>query len=67
MGLYGFTGFVIGFVLGLIANAQLLKGIPKERYIKDKSLRTRYGLLNWGIALLGMAIGMAIWQAKNPV
>lgn len=62
MWLYGVTGFVIGFILGMIVNARLLKGIPKEQYTKDAALRTRFGLLNWGIALIGMAIGMALFK-----
>jgi len=60
MNMYGLSGFIIGFLLGMLANLYLLRGISREKYLKDKSLRMRFGLLNWGFALLGMAIGLAI-------
>lgn len=56
---FGVTGFVVGFIAGVVANAYLLRGVPREKYLKDRSIRLRYGALNWAIALLGMAIGMA--------
>ena len=58
MWIYGLSGFIVGFVLGMILNARLLRGIPREKYIKDSNLRLRYGLLNWGIALIGMMAGL---------
>ena len=56
---------MIGFVLGMIANGYLLKGISRDKYINDKSLRLRYGLLNWGVALLGLGLGLAFEQTKH--
>ena len=61
MWIYGAIGFVIGFILGMIVNARLLRGVPKAQITSDKSLRLRFGLLNWGIALLGLAIGTALY------
>lgn len=55
---YGLAGLVIGFVLGMVVNAILLRNTPKADYLKNKDLRTRYGLLNWAIVLAGMAIGL---------
>jgi hypothetical protein len=60
MWIYGLTGFAIGFVLGMITNAYFLRNVPKAKYITDKSMRLRYGLLNWVIALLGFVAGVAI-------
>jgi len=63
MGLYAFTGFAVGFVFGLFANLYLLRGTPKEKYLTDKSLRRRFGLLNWGVAFLGMVIAIALYRS----
>jgi hypothetical protein len=63
MGLYALTGFALGFIAGMIANAYLLRDVPRAKYLNDKSMRLRYGSLNWAIALLGMIIAIAIKQA----
>ena len=60
MNLYAVAGFVIGFVLGMILNAYLLRNVPRDNYMKDSSLRMRYGLLNWAIAIIGMMIGLSV-------
>jgi hypothetical protein len=60
MGLYGLTGFIIGFIIGMIINARLLRNVPREKYRTDKSMRLRFGLLNWGIALIGLVAGFVI-------
>lgn len=54
----GILGLVIGFIVGLIVNAILLRRIPKTEYLTNKNLRIKYGALNWGFALLGLVIGL---------
>lgn len=60
MNFYGLSGFVIGFVLGMLVNLYLLRAVPRDRYMADKSLRLRYGLLNWGFAIIGMIIALKL-------
>ena len=62
MFLYGLIGLVLGFVAGMAINAYLLQGTPREAYLRDKKLRMRYGLLNWAIAFLGLAIALAMFD-----
>lgn len=61
---YGLSGLVIGFIIGMVVNSWLLRGIPRDKMISDKKIRMRYGLLNWGIALFGMVIALAIGQTN---
>lgn len=56
----GLIGFVLGFVFGMAVNAYLLRGIPRDEMRRNKDLRMKYGLLNWGLALLGLVIGLAL-------
>jgi hypothetical protein len=51
----GTLGFVGGFILGQMVLAFLLRGKTREQLLSDKSLRWKYGLLNWLIALLTAA------------
>jgi hypothetical protein len=64
MGLYALSGFIIGFIIGMILNARLLRNVPREKYLKDKSLRMRFGLLNWGFALTGLVIGLILFKSN---
>lgn len=63
--LLGLGGFVFGFVLGMALNGYLLRDIPPEAYTKDKSIRIKYGLLNWSIAIIFMILMLFIGQL-NP-
>lgn len=56
----GLTGFIVGFIAGMIVNAYLLRGVSRETYINNKDMRLKYGALNWGIALFGMVIALAV-------
>ena len=59
---YGVIGFLVGFIVGLAVNMWLLKGVPHDQRLNDPKIRTRYGLLNWAIALFGMMIALAIYD-----
>jgi ABC-type antimicrobial peptide transport system permease subunit len=63
MFLYCTIGFIISFIIGLIFNAFLLQGVTRERYLNDKRIRFRYGLLNWAIAILGTIITASLVRA----
>lgn len=60
----GLTGFIIGFIAGMIVNAYLLRGVPRETYMNDKNMRLKYGALNWILALFGTIIALAIRQGS---
>lgn len=57
--LFGTLGFIAGFIAGQIVLARLLRGVSRDRLLEDKSLRWKYGLLNWVIAI-GTAAA-AVW------
>ncbi len=58
MFLRGFLGLLTGFIIGMALNSYMLKGVTREQMLRDKNLRLRYGLLNWLVAFLGMAIAL---------
>jgi hypothetical protein len=60
MWIYGVSGFITGFILGMAANLYLLRDTPRENLRTDKKLQKRFGALNWGMAFLGMAIALVI-------
>jgi hypothetical protein len=49
----GIVGFVCGFAFGQMLLLFLLRHKTKAELLNDKNLRRVYGLLNWGIAVLG--------------
>lgn len=60
----GFSGFAAGFIFGMAVNAFLLRGTPREKWMTDKTIRLRLGLLNWGFAVLGMVIALAVFGER---
>lgn len=50
MGIFGFLG---GFAAGQMVLYFLLRHKSREELLSDSSLKWKYGLLNWGLALLG--------------
>lgn len=63
--LHALGGFVFGFILGMFLNSHLLRDVPKEKLTTDRSIRLKYGALNWMIAFAFMAL--MIWAGKiNP-
>lgn len=61
---YGLIGFILGFLAGMGINAYLLQGVPRGEFQRNKSMRLRYGGLNWAIAILGMIIGIALQETR---
>ncbi|GEM_PF-557046 len=57
--LVGTLGFVSGFILGQFILFRILRDVPKEELLENKSLHWKFGLLNWLIALLTAA--SAVW------
>ena len=59
---FGTAGFFGGFILGQMILTYLLRGKTREELLNDKSLRWKYGLLNWLIALLTAASAVYVEQ-----
>lgn len=59
----GTVGFIGGFILGQMVLALLLRGKTREQLLTEKSLRWKYGLLNWLIALLTAASSVYLLQS----
>lgn len=51
--LVGFIGFVCGFAAGLMVLHFLLRHRSRRELVSDDSLKWKFGLLCWGIAVLG--------------
>ena len=49
----GFIGFISGFVLGQMILLALLKDRSRQDLLNDRTIRWKYGILNWMIAGLG--------------
>lgn len=58
------SGLVIGFIVGMVLNAFLLRNVPKADYLKNKNLRLKYGGLNWIIAFAGMAAALLLEKSN---
>jgi hypothetical protein len=57
----GFCGFVTGFIFGMAVNAYMLRGTPRSQWMADKKIRFRLGLLNWGLAALGVVVTQLVF------
>lgn len=49
----GFIGFIGGFIFGQMLLYFLLRHKSREQLLQDKSLKWKFGLLNWGAAIAG--------------
>ncbi len=49
---FGIVGFISGFLLGQVFLMKWLKNKSREELLNDRSLKWKYGLFNWGIAIL---------------
>lgn len=59
---YVIAGFTVGFSLGQLFLFFLLRGVSKEKMLKDKNIHLKYGLLNWLVALLGAYLAALLYQ-----
>lgn len=50
--LFGTIGFIAGFIIGQMVLYFFLRNKTNRELVEDKSLKTKYGLLNWGLAIL---------------
>ena len=48
----GTIGLIAGFMLGLMVLSFLLRDVSKEDLLNDPYIKWKYGMLNWGIAIL---------------
>lgn len=48
--LFGISGFIGGFILGLFVISLFLKDKSRDELVKDKSYHWKYGVLVWLIA-----------------
>ncbi len=49
----GIIGFIGGFIFGQMVLYFFLRNRSREELLNDKFLKWKYGLINWGMALLG--------------
>ncbi len=49
----GIIGFIGGFVAGQMLLLFLLRDVSKEDLLNDPYIKTKYGILNWIIAIMG--------------
>ncbi|MBK9586261.1 MAG: hypothetical protein KA099_00700 [Alphaproteobacteria bacterium] len=49
----GIFGLIGGFFLGQMVLYFLLRNVPREKLLNDPTIKWKYGLLNWAIALFG--------------
>lgn len=59
---YGILGFVIGFAFGQMLLSFLLRGVSKEDMLNDKHIQLKYGLMNWGLAILSCYGAIELYQ-----
>lgn len=62
----GIAGLVAGFLFGQLILSHILRGRGRDEILammKDPAAKWKYGLLNWGVAALGMA--SFVWAYKR--
>jgi hypothetical protein len=62
----GIVGFVGGFAFGQMLLMFLLNHKTNTDLLNDKKLRTIYGLLNWGLAILGCYSAIEMYRLYFP-
>lgn len=61
----GIIGFLGGFAVGQMVLVFLLRHKTKEELLTDPALK-KYGLLNWGMALLGVWLMIESYRFAFP-
>ncbi len=64
--LAGLVGFIGGFVVALVILNHLLRGVDRQELLTNKSLRLKYGLIAWGIALVGALCAVTMAKIYFP-
>lgn len=64
--LYGIGGGLFGFLAGQAIIFNLLKDTPAEEIRENKSLKLKYGLLNWAFVAIGVLIGVLFIPTLFP-
>lgn len=62
----GIVGFLGGFAVGQMVLYFLLRHKTREELLGDRALKWKYGLLNWGLALLGAWFMVQSWRVSFP-
>ena len=58
----GTVGLVSGFMCGLMLLTFLLRNVKHEDLMNDPYIKWKYGLLNWGVAILGAYAGVSMYE-----
>ncbi len=58
----GFLGLIGGFIAGQMLLYFLLRNVSAEDLLNDPYIKWKYGLLNWGIAILGVYSAVETYQ-----
>lgn len=62
----GIVGFVGGFLAGQMVLYFMLRHKTNEELLNDPHLKLKYGLLNWGLAILGCYSFIQMYQYYFP-
>lgn len=63
------AGLVFGFLFGQMILSQMLRGYNRQQILdlmKDKGQRFKYGMLNWGMAVLWAACFVLLYRSYFP-
>ncbi|PCJ03269.1 MAG: hypothetical protein COB14_00630 [Alphaproteobacteria bacterium] len=58
----GIIGLIGGFMCGLMLLTFLLRNVKREDLMNDPYIKWKYGLLNWGCAILGAYAGVSMYE-----
>lgn len=58
----GVVGFIGGFMCGLMLLYFLLRNVRQESLMNDPYIKWKYGILNWGIAILGAYAAVSMYE-----
>ncbi len=58
----GFVGLICGFIAGQMLLYFMLRHKSREELLNDPSLKWKYGILNWLIAVLGASSFMSMYE-----
>lgn len=59
----GIVGFIAGFLAGQKLLLYILRDYSNEELMQDKSLRWKFGTLNWALAIFGAVLATWIYNS----